>query len=57
MFSTESNTVVADAGDRRDARTRSGDGEAAIGKDGRRSAFDLPPLDEDKGPNGGGLVN
>jgi hypothetical protein len=57
VFSTESSTVVADAGDRRDARARSGESEADGGKGGRRSAFDLPTLDEDKGPNGGGLVN
>jgi ATP-dependent Clp protease ATP-binding subunit ClpB len=57
VFSTESSTVVADAGDRRDARARSGESEADGGKGGRRSAFDLPSLDEDKGPNGGGLVN
>ena len=60
VFSNESSTVVAEAGDRRDARIPSD--EAATGPGagaGSRSAFDLPTLDNDtaKGPNGGGLVN
>ena len=57
VFSTGSSTVVTDAGDRRDARTPSDGGSADPDADaGRRSAFDLPPLDEGKEPNGG-LVN
>ncbi|HEY5436887.1 MAG TPA: AAA family ATPase, partial [Candidatus Limnocylindrales bacterium] len=58
VFSTESSTVVAEAGDRRDARTPA-DGGAVDedAADDRRSAFDLPSLDEAKGPNRGGLVN
>ncbi len=60
VFSTESSTVVAEAGDRRDARTPADRGpsdEDAV--HASRSAFDLPPLDEDKekGPDRGGLVN
>jgi ATP-dependent Clp protease ATP-binding subunit ClpB len=57
VFSTASGTVVAEAGDRRDARSSSDGGP--VGQDpaaDRESAFDLPPLDEGKGP-GGGLVN
>ena len=55
VFSTESSTVVTDAADRRDARTGpAGEREAAgAGVDARRSAFDLPPLDEPKDPDGG----
>ncbi|MHB8893081.1 MAG: hypothetical protein ACYC65_13675, partial [Candidatus Limnocylindrales bacterium] len=57
VFSTGSSTVVTDAGDRRDARTPADGGSADPAADaGRRSAFDLPPLDEGKEPNGG-LVN
>jgi len=57
VFSTASNSVVAEAGDRRDARTP-GEGVATDpDSDDRRSAFDLPPVDEGKGPNGGSLVN
>jgi ATP-dependent Clp protease ATP-binding subunit ClpA len=60
LFSADSRTVVAEASDRRDARSSSGDrepaGSAASG--GRLSTFDLPPLDEPKrGGDGGGLVN
>ena len=59
VFSTASSTVVAEAGDRRDARTPSEAGSPHTGRRRRagRSAFDLPPLDEGKGPSGGGLVN
>jgi len=58
VFSTESSTVVAEAGDRRDARTPADGGSAdPDAADDRRSAFDLPSLDEAKGPNRGGLVN
>ena len=61
VFSSESNTVVAETADRRDARGNAAEREAAgsgAGSSGRRSAFDLPPLEKepDKG-NGGGLVN
>jgi len=49
--------VVAEAGDRRDARTPGGAATTDPDADDRRSAFDLPPVDEGKGPNGGGLVN
>jgi len=57
VFSTESSTVVAEAGDRRDARTPGGAATTDPDADDRSSAFDLPPVDEGKGPNGGGLVN
>jgi ATP-dependent Clp protease ATP-binding subunit ClpA len=61
VFSSESGTVVADASDRRDARSAGPEPEgAAAGAGsggGRRSAFDLPPLDGDKHPDGGELVN
>jgi ATP-dependent Clp protease ATP-binding subunit ClpB len=61
VFSTDSNTVVAEAADRRDARSAGRGGQpgpkrepAAAG--GRRSPLDLPDLDG--GSNeGGGLVN
>jgi ATP-dependent Clp protease ATP-binding subunit ClpB len=43
-------TMVSEAGDRRDARR-------ASGPDPSRSAFDLPPLDPDKDPDGGSRVN
>jgi ATP-dependent Clp protease ATP-binding subunit ClpB len=56
LFSTDTRSVVADAGGRRDARTtRRTEAPAAAGR--RRSAFDLPPLDEPDDPGGGGLVN
>ena len=57
VFSADTRTVVAEASDRRDARSP-GDGDAApAGAGTRRSLFDVPPLDEPKGPNGGELVN
>jgi ATP-dependent Clp protease ATP-binding subunit ClpA len=49
-------TVVSEAGDRRDARSSSGPGEP-VGAGAARSAFDLPPLDPDKGADGGSRVN
>jgi ATP-dependent Clp protease ATP-binding subunit ClpB len=60
LFSSESDTVAVEAGERRDARAAAGGGVAARAGAGgaRRSAFDLPPLDDDSGSNGGGgLVN
>jgi ATP-dependent Clp protease ATP-binding subunit ClpB len=58
VFSTDSSTVVADAGERRDARAPSGEPESAVGTAGRRrSAFDLPPLEEPGDRDGGGRVN
>ena len=57
VFSTESSTVVAEAGDRRDARAPSDGGSADPDAADSQSQFDLPPLDEGKGPSGGGLVN
>jgi hypothetical protein len=61
VFSSESSTVVTDAGERRDARSPAGDREDATAGGGarpgsRRSAFDLPPIDEGD-ESGGGLVN
>jgi ATP-dependent Clp protease ATP-binding subunit ClpB len=58
VFSADAReSVVADAAERRDAR--SGEREPASAGTGgrRRSAFDLPPLDEPKRPDGGELVN
>ncbi len=58
VFSTESSTVVAETGGRRDARTPTeGEAEGTGSRAGHRSAFDLPPLEEGKEPNGGELVN
>jgi hypothetical protein len=61
VFSGESGTVVSEASDRRDARSAGreaeGAGAAAGARSGRRSAFDLPPLDEPKRSDDGGLVN
>jgi ATP-dependent Clp protease ATP-binding subunit ClpB len=56
VFSSESSTVVADTGDRRDARSTARE-PAGAGAGKRRSGFDLPPLDEPKRPDGGELVN
>jgi len=56
VFSTDSRTVVAEASERRDARGSAAVREAAaVGS--RPTLFDVPPLDEPKGPNGGELVN
>ena len=60
VFSSESSTVVTDAADRRDARGPAGGREGAgagAPSSGRRSAFDLPPLDEGDESGGGELVN
>ncbi len=60
VFSTETSTVVTDAADRRDARSAPEPEEVTAGAGGRkrRSAFELPPLDEPKRPDDGGeLVN
>jgi ATP-dependent Clp protease ATP-binding subunit ClpA len=63
IFSTEGQTVVADTGERRDARSHGGDeeteavGAGAGGGRGRRgSAFDVPDI-EPKKRDGGELVN
>jgi ATP-dependent Clp protease ATP-binding subunit ClpB len=59
VFSTDSSTVVAEKGERRDARSAPEPEGAAAGSGGRtgRSTFDLPPLDEPKRSDGGDLVN
>jgi len=60
VFRAEDRAVVSNPSERRDARSLSGDDgdEDAVGAGaGRGSAFDLPPLDERKGPNDGGLIN
>ena len=52
VFSSGGSTVVADAGDRRDARVRDGGGVRGCGtrrpgsRGGRRNPFDLPDIDE-----------
>jgi hypothetical protein len=61
VFSSGGESVVAEAGDRRDARRRSDEGEAvgaatsAAGR--RRSVLDLPDTDPDRGNDGGGRPN
>ena len=58
VFASESNTVVADASDRRDARSTGREPAAAgAGRGKPGSTFDLPPLDEPTRPDGGELVN
>jgi ATP-dependent Clp protease ATP-binding subunit ClpB len=58
VFSADSRTVVAEASDRRDARSSERDREPAAAGGRRRSTlFDVPSPDEPKGPNGGSLVN
>ncbi|HYO44657.1 MAG TPA: ATP-dependent chaperone ClpB [Candidatus Limnocylindrales bacterium] len=59
VFSSASDSVTVEAGERRDARGSAAEREGAgAASSGRRSTFELPPLDEDKGSNGGGgLVN
>jgi len=56
VFSSEGSTVVAEAGERRDARSGGAEPEAAAAG-GRRSAFDLPTPDEPPKRDGGDLVN
>ncbi|HEX5590379.1 MAG TPA: AAA family ATPase, partial [Candidatus Limnocylindrales bacterium] len=62
VFSTEGETVVADAGDRRDARSGTDSDDEAVGagagggRGRRRSAFDVPDIDAPK-RDGGDLVN
>ena len=55
VFSTDTQTVVTDAADRRDAR--GGTPAAPVSAGRKRSAFDLPPLEESDDSNDGGLVN
>jgi ATP-dependent Clp protease ATP-binding subunit ClpB len=55
VFSTESGTVVADAGDRRDARERAAAREPAAAGRRATSAFDLPGTESPK--RGDELVN
>jgi ATP-dependent Clp protease ATP-binding subunit ClpB len=62
VFSTEGSTVVAEAGNRRDARSADADDRepaaAGAGRRGRKSVLDLPDLDEPKSGSGGGeLIN
>jgi ATP-dependent Clp protease ATP-binding subunit ClpA len=68
VFSTDRSTVVTDAGARRDARTRSSNGDGARerekagagsgGRERKGSVLDLPEVDEPKrGNDGGELVN
>jgi ATP-dependent Clp protease ATP-binding subunit ClpA len=58
VFNADSRTVVAEASDRRDARSSARDREPAAAGGRRRSTlFDVPSPDEPAGPNGGSLVN
>jgi ATP-dependent Clp protease ATP-binding subunit ClpA len=61
VFSTEGSTVVAEAGNRRDARSADADDRepaaAGAGRRGRKSVLDLPDLDEPKSGSGGELIN
>jgi len=58
VFSADSRTVVAEASDRRDARSAGGTREpAGAGAGARGSLFDVPSPDDPKGSNGGPLVN
>ncbi|HET7182481.1 MAG TPA: ATP-dependent chaperone ClpB, partial [Candidatus Limnocylindrales bacterium] len=57
VFSSGAESVVAEAGDRRDARRRAdaGEGEAVGAGAGRqRSVFDVPDTDPERGNDGGG---
>ncbi len=57
VFSADSRTVVADAGEHRDARARTASGElAGAGVRGARTPLDLPDLDGGSNRDGG-LVN
>jgi len=56
VFSADSRSVVAEAGDRRDARAGA-DQPSPAGVGGSRGTFDLPPIDERKRGDDGGLVN
>ena len=57
VFSADMRTVVADTGDRRDARTGSKRERAAAGTGGRGRAFDLPGVDDRPKRDGGDLQN
>jgi ATP-dependent Clp protease ATP-binding subunit ClpA len=60
VFSTDRSTVVAEAGNRRDARVR-GDDDASLaataGRRRSRTVLDLPEVDEKPDRDGGELVN
>jgi ATP-dependent Clp protease ATP-binding subunit ClpB len=60
VFSSGGESMVADAGDRRDARRRSDEDEAVgagTGSGRRRSVLDLPDTEPDRGDGGGGRPN
>jgi len=57
VFSADSRTVVAEAGDRRDARAGGEQQSPAGAGRSARDAFDLPPVGERKRGDGGELVN
>jgi ATP-dependent Clp protease ATP-binding subunit ClpA len=58
VFSADERTVVAEAGERRDARARAADRQpAAAGAGGRGGPFDLPAADDGRKRDGGELVN
>jgi len=52
VFSTERETIVAEASDRRDARAAAGKETVAAGRRKRRQPLDLPPIDEPSGDGG-----
>ena len=56
VFSADSRTVVAEASDRRDARSATRE-PAGAGARSRSALFDVPSPDDPKGSNGGPLVN
>ncbi len=56
VFRTESSTVVAEAGVRRDARSRSGEPATTGARSGRRGDALEPPAGDDGGDDGGGAL-
>ncbi len=57
VFRAEDRAVVTNPSARRDARSPGGGDPAGAGGSGARSAFDLPPLAERKGPGDDDLIN
>jgi hypothetical protein len=67
VFTADGESVVAEAGERRDARRRADDAPEAVGAGAgsgagsggkrRRSVLDLPDTDPERGDGGGGRPN